>query len=359
MRLAGTPRLVRGQRRRGREADLASPILGGRGMPDRAPLPPRRHRSRERGSHGSSPVAVAVAVAMAMASLMSCGSAFAATPASVPAASYLFSIPTASGSLTGPDDRHLTLRLTGARDYLTRFTDRPLRDASVVADVDFARRFETYFAGSAPNAVLSYTPRGAQIPVSIVLTIRQPRWNGQHHTWTFPASRVRKQPDNLPDTTVHIKPPLIPNPGSFTQATLMIDGTSNCWLEEDCVGANLAGVNFSGINVEGVNFTGAVLTGADFHDARLFGTNFSDARLADANLTGATFFEAILSSDYAPDYVGANFTGDVLNDTDLAGANFFGANFTDAVVYYSDSLQFETFAGANTTGALFYQLAGP
>ena len=39
--------------------------------------------------------------------------------------------------------------------YLTRFTDRPLRQAAVVANVDFARRFNGYFAGAQPNAVLS------------------------------------------------------------------------------------------------------------------------------------------------------------------------------------------------------------
>src|SRR4051812_16248374 len=59
--------------------------------------------------------------------------------------SYLFSIPTSSGSLLGPNDQHLTLTLKGTRDYLTQFTDRPLRDAYVAANVDFERRFAKYF----------------------------------------------------------------------------------------------------------------------------------------------------------------------------------------------------------------------
>ena len=85
-----------------------------------------------------------------------------------PAPAYLFSIEAGSGSLTKRADNHLTLRLIGARDYLTQFTDRPLRQAFVVANVDFARRFAGYFPSSKPNAVLAYTPRGAQIPASIV-----------------------------------------------------------------------------------------------------------------------------------------------------------------------------------------------
>jgi hypothetical protein len=164
-------------------------------------------------------------LAVAVGALIGCGSAIAATTPRALIPSYLFSIPTASGSLTGPNDKHLTLRLTGTRDYLTRFTDSPLRQATVVANVDFARRFKTYFAASAPNAVLTYTPRGAQIPVSIVLTITAPHWNPKRSTWTFRATRIRKRSDTLPGS-IHITPPLIPNPRTFGHATLLIDGSS-------------------------------------------------------------------------------------------------------------------------------------
>src|SRR5580693_1605241 len=53
--------------------------------------------------------------------LLAPSSALAAAPTSPVVPSYLFSIPTASGSLLGPNDKHLTLRLTGTRDYMTRF----------------------------------------------------------------------------------------------------------------------------------------------------------------------------------------------------------------------------------------------
>jgi hypothetical protein len=188
---------------------------------------------------------VITGLAVGVVALFFCGSAAAATSAPRAAVPhYLFSIPSGSGSLTGPTDRHLTLRLSDARRYLTRFTDRPLRHAAVVANIDFARRFTGYFAGDDPNAVLTYTLRGSQIPVSIVLTIGAPRWDGKRSTWSFPATRIRKKPDNLPGTTVHIRPPLIPNPRGFTHATLLIDGSdapviAACTIQPDaqCPGA--------------------------------------------------------------------------------------------------------------------------
>jgi hypothetical protein len=136
---------------------------------------------------------------------------------------YLWSIPSASGSLTGPGDRHLTLRLVGVRDYLTRFTDRPVRRANVVANADFTRRFKRYFADAKPNAVLSFSEDGNSIPTEIVLKIGQPQWHPKTSTLTFPAVRVPRREDDLPDTTVHIKPPLIGNPKHFDHASLFID----------------------------------------------------------------------------------------------------------------------------------------
>jgi hypothetical protein len=162
------------------------------------------------------------ALLLTAATISACGSAASRKPTS-PAPGYLFSIPAASGSLAGPDDTHLTLRMSRARDYLTRFSDRPLREAFVVDNTDFTTRFPHYFASSKPNAVLTYTPRGAGVPVSIVLTIGQPRWNTSHATWTFPATRIRKQADNLADSTPHSKPPMIANPHHFDHATLLID----------------------------------------------------------------------------------------------------------------------------------------
>jgi hypothetical protein len=139
---------------------------------------------------------------------------------------YLWAISSMSGSLTGRDGQHLTLRLVGVRNYLTRFTDRPVRKAYVVANVDFVRRFKHYFAGSNPNAVLSYSLGGQGLPTAIVLQVGQPRWDPKTSTLTFPANRIPHMEDDLPDTTVHIKPPLIVNPRHFDTAGLFIDSGS-------------------------------------------------------------------------------------------------------------------------------------
>ena len=139
---------------------------------------------------------------------------------------YLWTIPSASGSLTGPNDQHLMLRLVGVRNYLARFTDRPVRRAYVVANADFARRFKHYFADSNPNAVLSYSLGGKATPIAIVLQVGQPEWDPKTSTLTFAAKRIPHMEDDLPDTTVHIKPPFIPNPRHFGKAGLFIDSAS-------------------------------------------------------------------------------------------------------------------------------------
>ena len=142
---------------------------------------------------------------------------------SPPPASFLFSIPAASGSLTGSSDDALTLRLAGARNYLTQFSDRPLREAFIIANVDFVKLYPRYFPGSGPNAVLTFTPTDSRTPISVVLTIGAPHWNASRSTWTIPARRIRTQPNNLPGSTIQITPPAIPNPRSLHDATLVID----------------------------------------------------------------------------------------------------------------------------------------
>jgi hypothetical protein len=174
------------------------------------------------------PLALVAAIAAGVAAL-TVGNATpsAATPASQQL-NYLWAIPSASGSLTGPTAQHLTLRLVGVRDYLTRFTDRPVRKAYVVANVDFVRRFKHYFAASSPNAVLSYSVGGKAIPIAIVLQLGQPRWDPTTSVLSFPARRIPHMEDDLPDTTVHIKPPLISNPRHFDTASLFIDSAPVC-----------------------------------------------------------------------------------------------------------------------------------
>ena len=173
------------------------------------------------------PLALVIAIAAPLAALAAGTSTLSAATPTRQQPNYLWTIPGASGSLTGPNNQHLTLRLVGVRDYLTRFTDRPVRQAYVVANVDFIRRFKHYFADSNPNAVLSYSLGGKAIPIAIVLQLGQPRWDPKTSSLTFPAKRIPHMEDNLPDTTVHIKPPFIPNPRHFDTAGLFIDSASS------------------------------------------------------------------------------------------------------------------------------------
>ena len=312
---------------------------------------------------------------VAAGALLGCSSALAAGTPRPPAPSYLFSIPSASGSLTGHGDRHLKLRLTRTRNYLTRFTDRPLRQAFVVANVDFARRFKTYFSGDAPNAVLTYARPGSRIPVSIVLTVRHPRWNARHRTWTFSATRIRKQPDNSPGTTVHIKPPSIANPRSFTGATLLIDDAGSCidgpdydgencapvnscaapyYSGQNCVGANLANANLAGADLSGVDLTGANLAYANLvgalfdSDTGLAGISLTSANLAGVDLSGLYLTRANLSG---ANLTGANLAGASLVYANLSLANLTGANLTN-VDFTDAGLELANLTGANLTGAI-------
>jgi len=65
---------------------------------------------------------------------------------------FLFSIPAAAGSVVGPGDADLTLRLTGARSYLTQFSDRPVRETFDLANSEFARQFPAW--SSTPTRTL-------------------------------------------------------------------------------------------------------------------------------------------------------------------------------------------------------------
>jgi uncharacterized protein YjbI with pentapeptide repeats len=294
---------------------------------------------------------------VAAAALTGCSSALAATTPGPTGPSHLFSIPSASGSLTGANDQHLTLRLTGTRDYLARFNNRPLRQASVISSVAFARRFTHSFGSSRSNAVLTYTQPGGQIPVSIVLAIGKPRWDARHHSWTFSARWIHKQTDNALASTIYGTPPRSPTPRSFTHATLLIDDSEDCahggfQPYADCEGADLAFVDVTGADLTGVNFTGANLTDANLTGADLTGVNFAGADLAGVQFTGADLTgsdlagedlsgEIFIGADLADvDLTGADLTGAVLPGVNLGFANLIGVNLTDVDL-----------TGADLTGA--------
>lgn len=88
-------------------------------------------------------------------------------------AAWLFSHTSASGSLTADADGALILTLREVDPMVTAFTDRPARDAELIATTDFVAAWPTLFAGDPPNAVLvERAPGGAA--ESVVLTLGTP-----------------------------------------------------------------------------------------------------------------------------------------------------------------------------------------
>ena len=194
--------------------------------------PPKQRRTRvRRVKHIQKLLSVGFVVFFSLASPLGPAmtqSAQAATSSleSDPAASYLWSLTGSHGSLVGPSDENLTLTISGAPRFMTRFTDRPLRQAFVVANRSFVSRWPSYFSSSAPNAVLAFSTPASPHPLNIVLTLSKPRWNPQTSTWTFHAARILKQMENLPGSPA-LSTQRIPTPKTFTGASLMIDASGN------------------------------------------------------------------------------------------------------------------------------------
>lgn len=146
--------------------------------------------------------------------------------ASTPKVNYIWTEQSGSGSLNGPDDQHLKLTLKQVAPYVTRFTDRPVRHATAVANADFFQRWNGYFFNDPPNAVLTYRPVGSLQPASIVLTVSNPVYNAEKKTVTYDASRINRAitPDINASTALKIKD--LKTPKSFSACSLFIDDAS-------------------------------------------------------------------------------------------------------------------------------------
>jgi hypothetical protein len=145
-----------------------------------------------------------------------------ATPPEVPV-SWLFVEDAAGGTLTGPDDQHLKLKLNKVRKYITEFTDRPNRMAYALPNADFFTDWPQTFAGDPPNAVLSYSLPSQSQPLNIVLTLTNPQYDAIKRTVAYDAVRILQATDIYLDN-----PDLAPfqthkTPQRFGKASLFID----------------------------------------------------------------------------------------------------------------------------------------
>jgi hypothetical protein len=93
------------------------------------------------------------------------------------AVSNLFVEGTGGGIITGSDDQHLTLTLTRPRNYVTAFTDRPIRKAEALSNVAFFNFWPKEFAGGPPNVVLIYRLQGQPQPLNTILTLTNPLYD--------------------------------------------------------------------------------------------------------------------------------------------------------------------------------------
>ena len=149
---------------------------------------------------------------------------------------FLWSMASADGSLTGPDDQRLRLTMTGVDDFVTRFTDRPLRTATAVDTRDFFERWDQRFASVPPNAVLSYSLGDGQSPTQIVVTLANPDYDPAVDTLSFDAVRIRRQADDLPDTDYAAQLPRIDNPADTGPLAVFID-TQGATTDAPCTPA--------------------------------------------------------------------------------------------------------------------------
>ena len=135
--------------------------------------------------------------------------------------SYLFEIGAREGTLTRRDGKHLTLRLVHAGPFVTRFSDRPVRQSAAIYARDFVSIWRKAFASSGPNASLSFVTAPGARPRSIVLTLGPPRYLASRHEWRFPATRIRRQGPRRKAKEVML--PKASTPRSFRSASLFID----------------------------------------------------------------------------------------------------------------------------------------
>lgn len=110
--------------------------------------------------------------------------------------SYLWALGATDGSLV-QSDTAMFLELTGVAAAVTRFSDRPAREASEVDVRDFLGRWEGRFAEVPPNAVLSYQADEGAAPVQLVVEISRPRFDEASSTLVFAAKVIDGTPDEL------------------------------------------------------------------------------------------------------------------------------------------------------------------
>ncbi len=170
---------------------------------------------------------VALLALLTTLGLLASGCSTPADSASTTPVSYLWVVNSEGGTIAGSGDTGLTLTLTGVRDYVTQFADRPVRHAYVLSTMDFENRWADWFSPVTPNAVLSFTEPASPMPASIVLEVTDPVYDESARTLSFTATRLHREPDPHPDAVEKVSLPNIPTPATFISGALFIDGAED------------------------------------------------------------------------------------------------------------------------------------
>jgi len=96
----------------------------------------------------------------------------------------------AGGSLTGPDDQHLKLKLKNVRKNIQAIAAGPIPQAVALPNEEFFTAWQQMFPVGPATAFLSYDIPGQQQPRNIVLTLTNPHYDADKRTVTFDAERI-------------------------------------------------------------------------------------------------------------------------------------------------------------------------
>lgn len=197
-----------------------------------------------------------------------------------------------SSTASGHERFRLTLRNPTP---VTKFADRPFRDAQLISPKALAQHWQAWFAESAPNAVLTFSPPDTA-PVSIVTELSRPRWDAESRSLSFTAVRSASRHE---PTRAGANWSRVATPRTARGVSLFIDDASDCdltavpvscpWADlsnMDLSGANLAGADLRGSDFTATDLSGADLSNAVFSDSTQYGANLSEANLRGANITG-------------------------------------------------------------------------
>ena len=142
------------------------------------------------------------------------------TPPAEPTSS-LYVEDAASGSLTGPDDQHLKLKLKRMRRNITAISNGNDEEPVdwLIPIAKFCADWMITFPDASATAVLSYDLPGKSQPANMYLTITNPQFDAVKRTVEFDAVRI--MPYQNPKANLY---PIrtIPFVSIFTDATLLL-----------------------------------------------------------------------------------------------------------------------------------------